>query len=77
MSRDEFVIVEMRIITIDAVNLSELAGTQRFVLIKAPKSFEQALATKHFMQSCNTAAEAICGIEKGGVAVGHFDTQTQ
>ena len=58
MSGDEVVVMEMRIGAIDAVNLSELVGAQRFVFIEAPDTFEQALAAQDFMQTGDAASVA-------------------
>jgi hypothetical protein len=77
MSGDEVVVMEMRIGAIDAVNLSELVGAQRFVFIEAPDTFEQALAAQDFMQTGDAASVAVRGIEEGGVAIGDFDAKSQ
>ena len=77
MSGDEIIVVQMRVGATDAVNFIELAGAQRFVLIKAPDAFEQALAAQHFVQTGDAAAEAVRRIEEGGVAVGDFHAEAQ
>ena len=76
MSGDEVVVVKMRVRAMDAVNLGKLPRAQRFMLIETPESFEQALAAQDFVQSGDAAAESVCSIEEGGVAVGDFDTET-
>ena len=77
MSGDEVVVVEMRVGAIDAVNLRELAGAERFVFIEAPEAFQQALTAQHFMQTGDAAAEAVRGIEERGVAIGDLDAEAQ
>ena len=43
MPGDEVVIVQMRVGAMHAIDLSELAGAESFVLVEAPETFEQPL----------------------------------
>ena len=72
MLPDEFIVVQVRIRAMDAVNLLGLARRERLVWIEAPSVFQQALPTEHFVDARDAAGEAIRGVEEGGVAVGHL-----
>ena len=74
---DEAVVVKMRVSAVDAVDFGELAGAEGFVLVEAPEAFEQALAAKDFMEAGDAAAEAVGGVEEGGVAVGDINTEAE
>src|SRR5688572_4596704 len=65
----------MRISARNAVDLLGLAGTELLVGIEAPRAFEQALATEHFVDAGNAAGEIVGGVEDHGVRVGQFDVE--
>src|SRR5438045_2028917 len=77
MRGHKFVVVEMRIVSVHALDFIALARTESFIWIQAPDTFEQALPAEYFMQSRNTATVRIRGIEERGVGVGDFDAAAE
>ena len=77
MLRNERVVVEMRIGTMDAINFLQLSGTQCFMFIKAPKPFEQSLASQNFMKSGDAATESVGGVKECSVAIGDFHSESE
>jgi len=73
MLRDEGIVIQVRIRGADAINLRHLACTERFMLVEAPKAFEEALAAEDFVEAGDAAVKRVRGVEKGGVAVGDLD----
>src|SRR5437016_1542275 len=69
--------MQMRVGAINAINFRKLAGAEGFIFVEAPKSFQQTLATQHFMDSGDATSKAIRGIEEGGIAIGDLHTQPQ
>src|SRR5258706_4047876 len=73
MPRDEFVIVQMRISAVHAVDFLALTWAEGFVPVEAANAFEHALPSQHVVETGNAAGVPVRRVEKGGVRVGDFD----
>ena len=56
------------------VDLPTLAGTQALPLVEAPDPVEQSLPPQDLMETGDTAAETVGGVEVSAVAVGDGDS---
>ena len=62
---NKIVIVELRVVSIHPVNLFCLAGRKRFIRVKTPDPFQDALSFQYLMNASNASSESILGIKKG------------
>lgn len=77
MLGDKIVIIEMRVGGADTIDLRKLTGTERFMLVEAPQTFEQALAAQDFVKTGDAAAEGVRSIEEGCIAIGDLVRKTE
>src|SRR5262249_32284299 len=70
--RNKRVIIQVRVRTINAIDLRALAWTQFFGRIQAPGAGQQPLPAQHFVNSGDTTGEAVGGIEERGVGVSNL-----
>src|SRR6185436_13891455 len=73
MAGDKFVVIQVRVGAVDAVDLLTLARAQRLRRVQAPDAFQKALAPEDFVKAGDAAGIAIRGVEEGGVAISDFD----
>src|SRR6266487_5910129 len=66
---DKFVLAQVRIGTMHAVDFLALTGAERLIRIQTPDAFEQALPAQHFVDAGNTAGVVVGRVEKSGVGV--------
>src|SRR6266576_2827831 len=57
---------------VDAIDLFSLSGTEGFVGIQAPDTFQEALPPQDLMQAGDAAGEVVRHVEKGRVGIGNF-----
>ena len=77
VSADEFIIIQMRIGVVDAIDFCRLPRAKRLVGIKTPGSLQQALSAQDFVQTSDTSCELVSRVEERRVAVSNFDASTQ
>src|ERR1017187_6745697 len=77
MRGDEVIVVQVRVGGINAVNLLTLARAETFTGVKTPDTFKQPLPPQHLVQTGDATGEVIRCVEKGRVAVGHFNGTPQ
>lgn len=77
MLGDKIVIIEMGVGGADTIDLLKLTGTERFMLVEAPQTFEQALAAQDLVKTGDAAAEGVRSVEEGGVAVRDLVRKTE
>lgn len=75
VTRDELVIVQMRIRPADTVDLGKLPRARALVFIQAPETFEKPLSAQDLMQTGDAAPEAVRRVKEGGVAIRDLDPQ--
>src|SRR2546426_9763868 len=66
---DEGVVVEMRVGSVNPVDLFLLSGRQSLLRVETPDSFQQSLAPQHFVQTGDAAVESVRRVEKRGIRV--------
>ena len=71
--RHEFIVVQLRVGTIYAVNLLLLSGTKSFTTIETPNAFKQPLPSKHFMEARDTARKMVWRIKERRIAIGYLN----
>ena len=74
MVANEFVVIKIRVRCIDTRDFFVLARAKRFLWVKAPNSFEQALTAQNLVESGDAAGKFICGVKKGSVRIGDLPT---
>src|SRR5262245_52831245 len=69
---DEGVVVQVRVGTVDAVDLLRLAGAEPLVGVQAPGALQQPLPAQDLVDPGDAAGEAVRGVEDGRVGVGQL-----
>jgi hypothetical protein len=73
----EGIVIQVRIGTIDAVNLIGLTMREILVRIETPPAREQSLPPQDFVDAGDAAAELVRGIEQRRVGIGDLRAQGQ